>query len=82
MFGPGPVNKNFNPVCNAASMLEDSMDLARAPSVTRRVGETLYRWGNTLGVVVLASGEVGQFTTSIRWTRPQVESFLASKGLA
>jgi hypothetical protein len=57
-------------------------ELAAAPDVTRREGETLYRWGDTLGVIVLSSGEIGQFTTSLPWTRAQVENFLASRGMA
>lgn len=63
-------------------MLTSSEDLLQEPSVTRREGETLYRWGDTLGVIVLSSGEIGQFTTSLPWTRAQVENFLASRGMA
>jgi len=63
-------------------MLKANDDLLNEPSVTVRAGETLYRWGDTLGVIVLASGEIGQFTTSLPWTRAQVENFLASRGMA
>ena len=56
-------------------------DLLETPSITSREGETLYRWNNTLAVLVLASGEIGQFTTTLPWKRAQVEDFLASRGL-
>lgn len=59
-----------------------SADLLKEPSVTSRQGETLYCWGDRLGVIVLASGEIGQFATSLPWTRSQVENFLASRGMA
>lgn len=52
-------------------------ELAVEPDVTRQDGETLYRWGDTLGVIVLASGEIGQFSTSLRLTRQEVEEALA-----
>lgn len=52
-------------------------DLLEAPSITNREGETLYRWGDTLCVIVLASGEIGQFSASMRLTRQEVEEALA-----
>lgn len=63
-------------------MLAKPIELSRAPSVARRNGETLYKWGNLLAVIVLDSGEVGQFSTSLAMNRTKVEDHLRSHGFA
>jgi hypothetical protein len=39
---------------------------------TTRPGERVLRWGDELAVVVLDSGEIGQFATGGRWVRREV----------
>lgn len=46
------------------------------PSVTKRTGETLYKWGNLLAVIVFDSGEVGQFSTSLAISRSEIEGLV------
>ncbi len=57
-------------------MLGKPIELSRAPSVARRYGETLYKWGNLLAVIVRDSGEVGQFSTSLAISRGEVEELV------
>ncbi|WP_217360292.1 hypothetical protein [Ruegeria sp. HKCCA5463] len=44
--------------------------------MARRNGETLYKWGNLLAVIVRDSGEVGQFSTSLAISRGEVEGLV------
>lgn len=44
---------------------------------TTRPGERLLRWGDELAVILLDSGEIGQFATSCRWSRAEVEDAIS-----
>ncbi len=55
--------------------------VAAQPDVLRGSRETRYRWGSDLAVLVLDSGEVGQFSTPHPWSRAEIEAALNSAGL-
>ena len=44
-----------------------------------RPGERIYRWGDELAVILLDSGEVGQFVTAGRWFREEVEAAVSMR---
>ena len=45
---------------------------------TTRPGERVYRWGDELAVILLDSGEIGQFATCGWWSRRDVEDAVRS----
>ena len=52
--------------------------LNNAPETTQREGETLYRWGDTLAVVIRNNGEIGQFATTLAIKRDDVTKAIAA----
>lgn len=51
--------------------------LATELEIKRRDGETLYRWGDTLAVIVLDTGEIGQFSSKLLVKRDDVVKAIA-----
>ena len=43
-----------------------------------RDGETLFRWGDTLAVIVLDTGEIGQFSSQLLVKRDDVVEAIAA----
>ena len=71
------VNGTLSSDRDAWNMSTIAQELVEPPDIISREGETLYRWGETLAVIVLASGEIGQFSARLKVSRQEVREALA-----